>query len=109
MLFSSAIFVFRFLPVVLAVYFVLPRRLRNTWLLLASVFFYAWGEKILTCVMLGSILANWALGLWVQRARDAGRGKGVVAIAIAFNLSVLVMFKYADWLWSIVNWTLLSL
>jgi alginate O-acetyltransferase complex protein AlgI len=108
MLFSSALFLFLFLPAVLLAYYVLPRKLRNALLFLASFVFYAWGERILSGVMLGSILANWALGIWVQRARDAGRGKGVVAIAIAFNLGVLVLFKYADWLWSIVNWSLLA-
>ncbi len=99
MLFSSVLFVFRFLPIVLAVYFLTPRKLRNAWLLFASLVFYAWGEPVLWLILIVSILANWGFGLWVERAREKGSGKGVVALAVAFNLAVLIAFKYADWLW----------
>src|SRR5438045_3897593 len=99
MLFSSVLFVFCFLPIVLAVYFVTPRKLRNAWLLFASLVFYAWGEPVLWLILIVSILANWGFGLWVERARESGSGKGVVALAVAFNLALLIAFKYADWLW----------
>ena len=98
MLFSSAIFVFAFLPLVLAVYFVVHPKLRNAWLLAVSLLFYAWGEPVIVLVMLGSILMNYGLGLWVDRARAGGRGRGVVALAVVSNLGLLVLFKYADWL-----------
>jgi len=100
MLFSSALFVFCFLPIVLGVHFVVHPRLRNAWLLVASLVFYAWGEPVIALVMLLSIGANYAFGLLVERARERGGGKGVVAAAVAFNLGLLVFFKYADWLWS---------
>jgi alginate O-acetyltransferase complex protein AlgI len=99
MLFSSAIFVFLFLPLVLALYFVIHPRLRNTILLLASILFYAWGEPLLSIVLIVSFGANWALGLLVQAGVRRGRGKLVVTLAIAFNLLLLLTFKYADWLW----------
>ncbi|MEQ1895278.1 MAG: MBOAT family O-acyltransferase [Planctomycetota bacterium] len=100
MLFSSALFVFGFLPVVLGVNFVLPRWLRNAWLLLASLIFYAWGEPVIALVMLASIAANYALGLLVARASSARAARAVLVSAVAFNLGLLVFFKYADWLWS---------
>jgi alginate O-acetyltransferase complex protein AlgI len=103
MLFSSSIFVFLFLPVVLGLYFVLPWRARNLWLLVASLFFYAWGEKLMVGLMMLSIVANWAFGLWVERAKPRGRARGVIVWATVFNLGLLIAFKYADWLWSVLS------
>ncbi len=103
MVFSSAIFLFLFLPAVLAAYFGIHPRLRNAWLLVASVAFYAWGEKFLTAILLLSIVANWALGLWVARRRTTGGGRGAVAIAVALNVGILIAFKYADWLWALLS------
>jgi alginate O-acetyltransferase complex protein AlgI len=99
MLFSSSIFLFQFLPIVLAAYFGLDRRFHNVVLLLASLFFYAWGEKLIVCVLLLTCLVNYALGLWVDRERRRGKGKLVVGVAVAFNVGMLIAFKYADWLW----------
>ena len=95
MLFSSTLFLFSFLPIVLAGQFVLPNWLRNAWLLLASLVFYAWGEPFVVAVMLASVAANWVLGLWVERDR-----KGLLPLlaTLGFNLGMLVVFKYADWL-----------
>lgn len=107
--FSSVLFVFAFLPLVLSVYFVVRPSLRNVWLLIASLVFYAWGEPVIVLVMLASIVANWAFGLWVDRARTVGGGRGVVALAVVFNLGLLVFFKYTDWLWSGASEALLAL
>jgi len=106
MLFSAPIFLFAFLPLVLAVYFLAPRIARNTWLLIVSLVFYAWGEPIVAIVMLLSIAMNYAFGIWVDRARSKGGGKGVVAVAVAANLSLLFVFKYSDWLWQGLGWRL---
>jgi len=97
MLFSSTVFVFLFLPLVLGLYFALGRRARNLVLLASSLLFYAWGEKLLVGLMLLSITANYGFGRWLGRA--GGRGKLIVALAVAFNIGLLVFFKYADWLW----------
>ncbi|MBL8859437.1 MAG: MBOAT family protein [Planctomycetes bacterium] len=99
MLFSSALFVFLFLPLVLALYLVVHPRLRNGLLLLASLVFYAWGEPVMSLVMIASITANYFFGLWVDRARARGRGRGVLVVAMVFNLGLLIAFKYADWIW----------
>ena len=107
MLFSSTVFVFLFLPLVLGLYFALGRRARNLVLLASSLLFYAWGEKLLVLLMLLSITANYGFGRWLERvierspAQDGagGRGRSVVALAVVFNIGLLVFFKYADWLW----------
>ena len=103
MVFSSPVFLFLFLPVVLAGYFVLPGRLRNLWLLGTSLVFYAWGEPRFVLVMLASIVANYVLALWIARADGAGRRKALLALAVAANIGLLVVFKYADFLVGNVN------
>jgi alginate O-acetyltransferase complex protein AlgI len=109
MLFSSPLFVFCFLPVVLGVYFAVRAELRNLWLLIASLLFYAWGEKLLVSVMLLTIVSNWAFGLWIEHGRRKGRARLPLAFAVAFDLAILFVFKYADWLWSVVGQGLVSL
>ncbi|MDZ4772150.1 MAG: MBOAT family O-acyltransferase, partial [Planctomycetota bacterium] len=96
----SALFVFLFLPLILALYLVVHPRLRNGLLLLASLIFYAWGEPVMSIVMIVSITANYLFGLWVDAARQKGRGRGVIVLAIVFNLGLLIAFKYADWIWN---------
>jgi alginate O-acetyltransferase complex protein AlgI len=99
MLFSSNEFVFAFLPIVLAIYFLAPKFARNTWLLAVSLVFYAWGEPVVAVVMLCSVAMNYVFGLLVDRTRDTSRGRAVLGLAVAANLGLLVLFKYADWLW----------
>ena len=106
MVFSSKIFLFYFLPVVLAGYFAVrrSRKLGNLFLTLMSLLFYAWGEPKFVFVMMASILANWLFGLWVDRVRDDKRkAKGVVALSCVFNLSLLGVFKYLTFLMSSVK------
>ena len=83
MVFSSPIFLFLFLPVVLAVYFLLPGlRVRNCWLLLVSLLFYAWGEVGFILLLLVSTLVNFELGKWVECTEAIPRRKKVVAVAV---------------------------
>jgi len=98
-LFSSTLFLFAFLPLVLALYRLAGPRFQNGVLLAASLVFYAWGEAWLVGLMLASIVANWSFGLWVERAPDGRFRRRVLALSVAFNLGLLVAFKYADWLW----------
>lgn len=62
MVFSSNVFLFYYLPIVLFVYFLINSKFRNIWLFLASLFFYAWGEPYYVVVMLISIIVNFILG-----------------------------------------------
>ncbi len=96
--FSSPIFIFLFLPLVLGVYVLLPRRFWNLWLLIASLFFYAWGEKLYTLIMLASITANYVFGLLIERERDKPAMKPLMVAAIVVNLLLLIGFKYANFL-----------
>ncbi len=102
MVFSSMLFLFLFLPAVLAVYYGAPRRMKNLVLFLTSIVFYAWGEPVYIFLMLFSTLADYAFGLLLDRphASPAAR-KRIVALSMAVNLAVLGFFKYADFL--IVN------
>ncbi len=99
MIFSSNIFLFVFLPVTVLIYYSLkklPIICRNVWLLIASLFFYAWGEPEFVLVMFLSIVVNYGFGLWVDKARNAVYGKVVVALMLFFNLGILFYHKYMN-------------
>ena len=98
MVFSSVVFVFLFLPVVITLYYGVNASFRNTLLLLASLVFYAWGEVFFVYVMLATIVANYVYGLAIgcfsrERARLA-----VLALAVATNLALLFSYKYANFM-----------
>lgn len=99
MVFSSPTFLFAFLPLCLGVYLLLPRFLKNTWLLALSLLFYAWGEQEWVALMLCSIAGNYVLGLLVERFRDRPRPvKALLVGTVVFNLGLLGWFKYANFL-----------
>jgi alginate O-acetyltransferase complex protein AlgI len=98
MVFSSLVFLYLFLPVVLGGYFLLPRPARNAWLLAASLLFYFWGEGAYIGILLLTIVFNWAMGLALERRGGSPAAKVVLAAGIAGNLILLVYFKYADFL-----------
>jgi alginate O-acetyltransferase complex protein AlgI len=96
--FSSPTFLFVFLPLTLALYFaVRGMALKNAVLLVLSLAFYAWGEPVMVAVMLGSIGFNYAAGRWID-GREGRARSGALAIGIAVNLAVLIVFKYANFL-----------
>ncbi len=95
MVFSSMNFLWIFLPIV----FVMSRiayktKYQNIWLLLASLFFYAWGEPRYVLILLGSILMNWVFGLLIDRYR--AQAKWLLAIDIIGNLGILGYYKYTN-------------
>lgn len=96
MLFSSSLFLYYFLPIVFLFYFViLPNniKIRNYFLLLASLLFYAWGEPIFVFLMIISCFMNWAFGLAIDSRK---RIKLTLALMILFNLSIIFIFKYLN-------------
>ncbi len=96
MLFSSAVFLFIFLPAVLLGYYLLRgQRVRNLLLLAASLFFYAWGEPVYVFLMIFSICANYVLGRSIGGHQNSAR-KGLLILAAALNLGILFVFKYLD-------------
>lgn len=101
MVFSSPVFLFVFLPLALALYFVTPRRLRNVVLLVESLLFYIWGSGALVLILLLSVVVNFAMGFVVERGVATGRRNHVrlgVTIAVASNLLLLGYFKYANFI-----------
>ena len=99
MVFSSNIFLFFFLPAVLALYYLAPRRLRNPVLLLFSLLFYGWGEPKYLLLMLAVIVLNYLCGLAIARQKAQGRSaKGALVVSIVLNLALLGWFKYAGFL-----------
>ena len=106
MVFSSLLFLFRFLPAVLIAYSIAPRPLRNLVLLLFSLLFYAWGEPVYILLMLGSILVSYTGGLLIARFKQAGKiraAKGTLITSSVISLSLLGFFKYADFAIRTVN------
>ena len=97
MVFYSPVFLFIFLPLVLLVHFCLRfSRSQNIFLLIASLFFYAWGEPVSVLLLLGSIAFNYLLGGLIGRAREGKIwGKMLVAVALTGNLGLLAFYKYA--------------
>ena len=101
MIFSSLLFLFRFLPVMLIVYFLAPKRLRNGVLFLGSLIFYSWGEPVYVGLLLFSTLVDFIHGKLIGRFLCAGRRRAArwtVASSAVINLGLLCFFKYADFL-----------
>ncbi len=91
MLFTSLEFLLMFLPITVLAHTALPKKARNPFLLLASLFFYAWGEPSFVLVMMGSILVNYLFGLYLS-ARPGQRGP--LCLIVCLNLALLFVFKY---------------
>lgn len=100
MVFSSPIFLFGFLPVVLFLYYLSPKVLKNVTLLTASLLFYAWGEFFYLGVMLLSIVVNYFAGIAIHKTlqREKSLALAYLWVGIVINLLLLVSFKYANFL-----------
>ena len=104
MVFSSLPFLFFYLPVVLLIYKLAPLKLRNLFLLIASLFFYGWGEPIYIVIMFASIIIDYTHGMLVERWRENDKkARMAVASSVFFNLLLLVFFKYYDFLAGSIN------
>ena len=104
MVFSSNVFLMAFLPVTLLFYFLIPQKfikIRNAVLLAASLFFYGWGEPKYIMVMLGSVLFNYFLALFL--AKSSSSRIPLLVLSVAGNLGILGFFKYTDFLIDTVN------
>ena len=106
MVFSSLTFLFLFFPIVIGVYYLCPRVLRNLWLLAASLLFYAWGEPVYIRLMVASILFNYLCGLGgaaLQKRQKPSPARALLVLCIVGNIGALGVFKYADLLIDTVN------
>lgn len=95
MLFSSVSFLYFFLPATLVLYFIAPRRFKNTVLLICSLFFYGWGEPKFVVLMLCSITQAYFFGRLTEKYREKRQGKLFLALSVVLSLAALGYFKYA--------------
>ena len=104
MVFSTIIFLFRFLPITLALYYLAPAKLKNTVLFLCSLVFYCWGEVRFFPVMVALILINYLSGLAIEHfdAKPALR-RFFLLVALVGSLGMLFYFKYANFVLRSVN------
>ena len=104
MVFSSLLFLFRFLPITFLIYYLAPTKLKNTVLFLASLFFYTWGEPKFFPIMLVSIAVNYVAGLLMERFdKKEGVRRACFWIAFAITLGFLLFFKYTNFFLSNIN------
>ncbi len=98
MVFSSILFMFIYLPIVLAVYYIVPCKWRNPWLFAVNLVFYGWGEPVYIVLMLFSILINYISGIYVDKYKDEDKTKAkrILILNIVINLALLMFFKYYD-------------
>ena len=111
MVFSSVPFLFYFMPIVIAAYFLVPRKLRNGLLFIVSLIFYAWGEPIYVVLMLFSTLVDFTHGILLEKLDHKPRMRvWVLVSSCVINLGLLGFFKYTDFLIGSINsWLGLSL
>ncbi|MEM7585946.1 MAG: MBOAT family protein [Acidobacteriota bacterium] len=124
MVFSSIEFLFLFLPLLLGLYRIVPRRFENAVLLLASLLFYTWSGGAFLLILLASIGGDYFAGAWVARAREKGLERRVavgVGVSVGVNLGLLACFKYANFIveqlngmaasmgWGTIAWTTIGL
>ena len=103
MLFSSILFLYYSLPAVVILYFLVPKCLKNTVLLLFSLFFYGWGEPVYVALMVASILLFYGCGIAIGKAKEQKWKKFWLTVSVVVSLSLLGIFKYADFFVSSVN------
>lgn len=104
MLFSSVVFLFTFLPVVLILYYLSPRPLKNIVVLIGSLIFYAWGEPVYIFLMVFSILFNYISGLDIARnLGDKEKAWKSLRFNIVVNLCILGFFKYEGFVLGSIN------
>ena len=106
MLFSGIPFLFYFLPGVLIGYFIMPRFLKNAFLLLASLLFYGWGEPRYVLLMVATILLFYGYGLAIEKAEAQNWKRVWLWAAVLTGAGFLGLFKYADF--AIENWNRLT-
>ena len=104
MLFSFIPFLYYFLPVVLIVYFIVPKQLKNAWIMLSSFFFYGWGEPKFLIIMIASIAQGYVFGLLIEKFRDRKNlSRLFMILSCVVGLGLLAYFKYVDFFISSFN------
>lgn len=103
MLFSSVTFLYAFLPIVLILYFLSPKKLKNAVLLVSSLFFYYYGERTYTVILFVSSVADYTLSLLIEKYRGQKKTKLFLLCSLLINLGLLGFFKYSDFFIGNIN------
>ncbi|MGL5069468.1 MAG: MBOAT family O-acyltransferase [Sarcina sp.] len=104
MVFSSILFIFRFLPIALLLYYIVPFKYKNFVILVLSLFFYSWGESKYFGIMIASILVDYCLGRGIEKYRENKfKARSFLIISIFFNLGMLIFFKYSNFFIDNIN------
>ena len=105
MIFSSLLFLFRFIPIFFIIYYLAPAKIKNLVLLIGSIIFYAWGEPKFLILIVLSIVINYAAGLLIDYFDNKNKTLKKVSFitAIIYNLSMLFVFKYIDFFITNIN------
>lgn len=107
MVFSSLVFLFLFLPIVIGIYYLIPSRTyKNLWLFVTSLFFYAWGEPIYISIMIVSIFNDFFCAQLVEKERNKGnpgKARFFFILSLGINLGLLFFFKYAGFVVENIN------
>ena len=103
MVFSSNVFLLYFMPVFFLVYFILPRKVRNYFLLLASLVFYAYGAPEFIIHLIVSVIANFYLVRWMNKTEKPKLKKLLCGISVAISIGLLFYFKYGNFTMHNIN------
>ena len=104
MVFSKPIFLFGFLPIVLLLYYIAPRKFKNFVLLFMSLIFYAWGEPKLLLLMVFTIFVDYTAGLLINKYSNKPVTSKIIFVAtLVINLALLGIFKYANFVIDSIN------
>ncbi|MBQ8448698.1 MAG: MBOAT family protein [Clostridia bacterium] len=103
MLFSSITFLYYFLPATVLLYFLVPKKLKNFILLIASLFFYFAGEPLYSFLMIGASLSGYIHGLFIEKFRGSGLSKAALVSSLVVGLGLLGFFKYSDFFINNIN------
>lgn len=104
MVFSSLTFMYIYLPIVLGVYFILPRKFKNLWMFIAGLFFYAWGEPFYLWIMVLSTLIDYAAGYFMYKFDHSKKIRTICLLcSVVMNLSLLSIFKYSAFFITSIN------
>ena len=103
MVFSSITFLFYFLPIVLALYYLVPNKLKNLILLISSFIFYFYGEPKYVLLMTFSIISTYICGIFVDKYRGTKKSKIFLILEIIISIGLLIYFKYANFIIKNIN------
>lgn len=104
MIFSNIFFLFRFLPIVLLIYYIVPYKYKNGIITIASLIFYSWGEVKYFPIMIASTVVDFFASLTIEKKRGNRKiEKACLAVSVVFNLGMLLFFKYTDFFIANIN------